>query len=141
MLAQAKGVVMRFELHTNGFFIDKEWCDLFKLFSVKVAITLAGPKVYHDQVRALSDGRSSFRRVIRGLGFLKEEKVDYHVKVVLHPSSSVSVLMRFLVETLKLKSFECVYPDIVEAKDLENLNRYALRLSSHWLLVCLICST
>jgi uncharacterized protein len=66
-------------LQTNGTLLTDEWCDFLKKYNFIVGISLDGPKEIHDRYRCDQQGNGTFDRVMRGLKFLQEHKVDYNV--------------------------------------------------------------
>ena len=64
---------------TNGTLINDDWCDLFKRWSVKVGVSIDGPRAVHDARRVDRSGRGTFDRVMRGIARLRQHEVPFHV--------------------------------------------------------------
>jgi uncharacterized protein len=58
-------------IHTNGVLLDEDFCELFAELGVKVGISLDGDRAANDRHRRYADGRSSYDKVIRGIGLLR----------------------------------------------------------------------
>jgi uncharacterized protein len=58
-------------IHTNGVLLNEEFCDLFAEQGVKVGISIDGDRAANDRHRRYADGRSSYDKVIRGIGLLR----------------------------------------------------------------------
>lgn len=64
---------------TNGTLINDDWCDLFKRWSVKVGVSIDGPREVHDACRVDRSERGTFDRVMRGISRLRQHEVPFHV--------------------------------------------------------------
>ncbi len=64
-------------VHTNGVLLDEKFLDLFEEMKVKVGVSLDGDRVANDRHRRYASGRSSYDRVIRGIGLLRERPSLY----------------------------------------------------------------
>ena len=58
-------------IHTNGVLLDEGFCELFAEQGVKVGISIDGDQAANDRHRRYADGRSSYAKVIRGIGLLR----------------------------------------------------------------------
>lgn len=87
-------------LQTNGMLIDAQWADFLAANGFLVGISIDGPEDLHDAYRVDAGGRGSFKRVLQGLGQLKEHGVEYNTLTVVgrrnvkHPKK----VYRFLKE-------------------------------------------
>lgn len=78
---------LRQNIQTNGTLITDEWCRLFKKWSVKIGLSIDGPKVIHDRHRVDRAKRGTFERVMRGISKLREHDVPFSViAVITHDS-------------------------------------------------------
>lgn len=77
-------------LETNATLLRKEWARFFKENEFKIGVSLDGPKEFHDRFRIYPDGRGSFDDVMRGVGALKEEGLDFSVICVVTQKSVAS---------------------------------------------------
>lgn len=66
-------------VQTNGTLLTDEMCALFAAHGVLVGISIDGPAPQHDAYRLDKRGRPTFDRVMRGLGRLRDQGVDYNV--------------------------------------------------------------
>jgi uncharacterized protein len=74
-------------LQTNGVLLSSRWCDLFRKWSVKVGVSVDGPRRINDEHRLTRHGRSTFERAIAGIRLLHSEAIPFHVISVLTESS------------------------------------------------------
>jgi uncharacterized protein len=88
-------------LQTNGILLDDEWCEFFTANSFLIGLSLDGPRELHDRYRVDKAGKSSFERVMRGLGFLKKHQTEFNTLTVVNRANSQQPLevYRFLKET------------------------------------------
>jgi uncharacterized protein len=61
-------------IHTNGVLLDEGFCELFAEHGVKVGISIDGDRGANDRHRRYADGRSSYDKVIRGIGLLRSAR-------------------------------------------------------------------
>src|SRR5216683_736580 len=61
-------------IHTNGVLLDDTFCELFAAKGIKVEVSLDGDRAANDRHRRYADGRSSYDKVIRGIGRLRDER-------------------------------------------------------------------
>ena len=59
-------------IHTNGVQLNEHFCELFAEHGVKVGISVDGDRDANDRHRRYADGRSSYDKVIRAIGLLRE---------------------------------------------------------------------
>ena len=52
-----------FVLQTNGVGLDEEWYRLFNELSIRVGVSIDGPKEYHDKYRVFHNGKGSYDEV------------------------------------------------------------------------------
>jgi uncharacterized protein len=70
-------------IQTNGVLIDDAWCSLFKRWSVRIGVSIDGPKVVHDAHRVDRSGHGTFDRVMRGIAKLREHGIPFTILTVL----------------------------------------------------------
>ena len=58
-------------IHTNGVLLDRNYCELFREYDVKVGISLDGDRAANDRHRLYRDGRSSYDKVVQALKLLR----------------------------------------------------------------------
>jgi uncharacterized protein len=74
-------------IQTNGTLLDDDWCAFFKEHNFLVGLSLDGPAHLHDRYRVDKGGQASFNRVMRGLSYLKEHKVDFNILTTVHAAT------------------------------------------------------
>lgn len=86
---EAEGAPTQFQHHfqTNAVLIDDDWCAFFRKWSVRVGISIDGPKVVHDAHRVDRAGRGTFDRVMSGIGKLREHEISFTAIGVLTPDA------------------------------------------------------
>lgn len=90
MQASLPGVKIGFRIQTNGVLINKEWCSIFKKYSVHVGLSIDGSREAHDMYRKDHAGNGSYDRVIRGAKLLKEELGYLNLVTVINVREPVS---------------------------------------------------
>ncbi len=85
---------------TNGVLLDDRWGEFLAQNRFLVGISIDGPERLHDRYRVDKGGAPSFRRVMRGLGYLRKHGVEYNTLTVVQRSNSRHPLevYRFLKE-------------------------------------------
>jgi uncharacterized protein len=66
-------------LQSNGTLLDAEWGRFLQQEQFLVGISIDGPASLHDISRLHRDGRGSHAEVLRGLGVLREQRVEHNV--------------------------------------------------------------
>ena len=61
-------------IHTNGVLLDEQFCEVFAEHAVKVGISIDGDRAANDRHRRYADGRSSYDKVIRAIGLLRDAR-------------------------------------------------------------------
>jgi uncharacterized protein len=72
------GVGLDLRIHSNGVRLDREFCDLFRKYSVKIGISLDGPKTANDLHRRFANGASSHHHVMSAVELLRGEYRDIY---------------------------------------------------------------
>ncbi|MFT4114270.1 cyclophane-forming radical SAM/SPASM peptide maturase GrrM/OscB [Silvibacterium sp.] len=67
------------QVQTNATLINDEWCELFQSASVKVGVSIDGPRDVHDAYRVDRSGKGTFDRCMHGISKLREHKVPFTV--------------------------------------------------------------
>ncbi len=67
---------------TNGILIDEEWAQFFAEHDFLIGISIDGPQFVHDQYRKTLKGAGSFDRVVAGLNWLKQYRVEFNTMTV-----------------------------------------------------------
>ncbi len=85
---------------TNGVLLDDAWCEFLAGSGFLVGLSIDGPQELHDHYRVDKGGQPTFKRVMRGLGFLKKHGVEFNTLTVVqrHNSQRPLEVYRFLKE-------------------------------------------
>lgn len=75
-------------IQTNGTLIDAEWARFFREHNFLVGISIDGPRDVHDRYRVDKGQQPTFDKVLRGLGHLREQGVEYNVLTTLHAGNA-----------------------------------------------------
>jgi uncharacterized protein len=63
-------------IQTNAIAVDEEWIELFKLGSMRVSLSIDGPKNIHDIARIDKIGNGTYDRVITSIQKLKQAGIE-----------------------------------------------------------------
>ena len=87
-------------LQTNGTLIDDKWGQFLSEHKFLVGLSLDGPRELHDHHRVDKGNAPTFDRVMRGLGKLKENNVEFNTLTAVnrHNSQYPLEVYRFLKE-------------------------------------------
>lgn len=85
---------------TNGILLDDRWGELLAQNRFLVGLSIDGPQDLHDHYRVDKGGQPTFKRVMRGLGYLKKHGVEFNTLTVVqgHNSRQPLEVYRFLKE-------------------------------------------
>ncbi|MGB6909683.1 MAG: radical SAM protein, partial [Methyloceanibacter sp.] len=81
--AEAAPTLFQHHFQTNGMLINDDWCELFKRWSVRIGVSIDGPKEIHDAYRVDRSNRGTYDRVMRGVAKLQEHEIPFTVIGVL----------------------------------------------------------
>jgi len=73
---------------TNGILLNDEWCEFFKENNFLIGLSIDGPESLHDRYRKAKGGQGTYKKVIKGLDFLKKHHVDFNTLTVLQKDNS-----------------------------------------------------
>lgn len=68
---------------TNGILLNEDWIELIRKYSIKVGVSLDGPKEIHDLKRKTRSGIGTFDLVMKGIQLLKQNNIAFSVIAVL----------------------------------------------------------
>lgn len=87
-------------LQTNGVLLDDAWAGFLAENRFLVGVSIDGPRELHDAYRVDKGGRATFDRVMRGIGVLKQHKVEFNTLTTVHRANAEHPLAvyRFLKE-------------------------------------------
>jgi len=77
----------RHTIQTNGTLLDEEWAAFFEEHDFLVGLSIDGPQEMHDAYRVNKGGRGSFDEVMRGLGHLRETRVEWNALTTIHAAN------------------------------------------------------
>ena len=80
----ANGHIVDNCIQTNGTLITEEWCAFLKEHHWLVGVSLDGPREIHDLFRKDRQGRGSFDKVMRGIGWLNRYGVEWNAMAVVN---------------------------------------------------------
>ena len=66
-------------LQTNGTLLSREWAEFFHRHNFLLGVSLDGPRDIHDKYRKDRGGQPTFDRVMRGIGLLLGEGVEFNL--------------------------------------------------------------
>jgi uncharacterized protein len=72
---------------TNGTLITEQWCDFIHERGLRIGVSVDGPEFIHDRHRKTRSGEGTWKRVVRGIGMLRERHIPFHVISVLTADS------------------------------------------------------
>ncbi len=75
-------------LQTNGTLLNKEWAKFLAAERFEVGLSIDGSFRLHDTIRVDKAGRSTHRKVVAGLNYLREEGIDPDILCTLTSKSS-----------------------------------------------------
>ncbi|HEX5410233.1 MAG TPA: anaerobic sulfatase-maturation protein [Terriglobia bacterium] len=96
----ADGKKIENAFQTNGVLLDGHWCEFLSNNRFLVGLSIDGPEKLHDHYRVDKGGQPTFKRVMRGLGYLKKHGVEFNTLTVVqrHNSHHPLEVYRFLRE-------------------------------------------
>ena len=68
---------IRFSIQTNGTLLTKEHINVFKKYNVSIGISLDGYNEEMNKYRIYSNGKNSFKIIMKKIEILKNEKVKF----------------------------------------------------------------
>lgn len=85
---------------TNGVLLDDDWGEFLSKNAFLVGLSIDGPEKFHDHYRVDKGGQPTFKRLMRGLGYLKKHGVEFNTLTVVqrHNSRHPMEVYRFLRE-------------------------------------------
>jgi uncharacterized protein len=76
------GLRLRHHFQTNGTLLTDDWCALIKAWSVRIGVSLDGPREVHDRHRRDRSGRGTFDRTLSGVRRLQAHGIPFSVLAV-----------------------------------------------------------
>jgi uncharacterized protein len=78
-----KQLPFKHSIQTNGTLINQAWCDLIKQHDVRMGVSLDGPDFIHNAHRKTRTGLGTHESTMRGISYLKRNRIDFSVIAVL----------------------------------------------------------
>jgi uncharacterized protein len=75
-------------VQTNGTLLDDDWCSFFAEHGFLVGLSIDGPEEFHDAYRVDKGGKPTFRKVMRGLEFLRKHETEFNTLTVVNRQNS-----------------------------------------------------
>lgn len=96
----ADGKTIHNAFQTNGVLLDERWGAFLAENGFLVGLSIDGPQEFHDAYRVDKGDRSTFDRVVRGIGHLKANNVSFNTLTCVNRKNSPHPLKvyRFLKE-------------------------------------------
>ena len=115
----ANGKRIHNAFQTNGVLLDDRWGNFLAQNRFLVGISIDGPEELHDTYRVDKGGQPTFRRVLRGIEVLRQNRVEFNTLTTVHRGNSSRPLevYSFLKE---MGSIVMQFIPIVERASLEN---------------------
>jgi uncharacterized protein len=85
-------------IQTNGTLLNSAWADFFLKHSVRVGLSVDGPKEIHDKARVDFEGRGSYARVKAGAKILRDARVPFGILSVVQFGVDPLVCHKSLVD-------------------------------------------
>ncbi|WP_246586559.1 anaerobic sulfatase maturase [Cytobacillus gottheilii] len=92
-----RNTIISNSIQTNGTLLNAEWASFFKEYNFLVGVSLDGPEDINDARRVTGSGKGSYKRIMRGIEYLKEANADFNILTVLHENNITRAadLMKF----------------------------------------------
>ncbi len=71
-------------LQTNGILLNERWVEFFQQYRFLLGVSVDGPEAIHDQRRVDRGNQGSFKRVMRGIDYLRRSHVEFNILTVVH---------------------------------------------------------
>ena len=84
----ANGKKIENGFQTNGVLLNDTWCRFFYDNNFLIGISIDGPENLHDKYRVYKGGQPSFRKVMKGINYLKRNKVEFNTLTVVNKENS-----------------------------------------------------
>ncbi len=74
----SNGKTIENSFQTNGTRLNDEWCRFFAENKILVGISIDGEEHNHDHFRKTRGGKTTFRQVMKGIGLLHKNNVEFN---------------------------------------------------------------
>ena len=86
-----KGVMIQNVIQTNGYELDEEWCEFFKINNFLVGVSLDGIKKTHDKFRKNKQGADTYFEIVNHIGILEQKGVDFNILTVVNNETATKI--------------------------------------------------
>lgn len=98
-----KNIKVNLALQTNGYVLDKEWCDFLAKNHFLVGLSVDGIKATHDAYRKDAQGKDTYLHTLQAAQMLKEAGVDFNILTVVNGKTAPKI--RRIYENYKKLGF------------------------------------
>ena len=81
------GMQVTNSFQTNTTLVDDEWAEFFRENRFLIGVSIDGPEHLHNRYRKDRSGKGTFDKVMAGLEYLKEHKVEFNTLTVVQRSN------------------------------------------------------
>ena len=85
---QKPGTSILNTIQTNGLLLDDAWCEFLRQNYFLVGLSLDGPRVMHDVYRVDKGGQPTFDKVMRAVGLLLRNHVEFNILTTVHTANA-----------------------------------------------------
>lgn len=85
------GVSISNAFQTNGFLLNKEWCQLFHDNHFLIGVSVDGTKVQHDRYRHDKNGNPTYDKVRASIRMLDDYQVEYNILTVINKATALCI--------------------------------------------------
>lgn len=117
---------------TNGILIDREWAEILKRYDVSVSVSVDGPPDIHDAYRVDFKGKGTHADTVRGIAQLRAVGIEPGLISVCNPATDPRRILAYVVDELKIDSFDILPPDATHLDDPPPIADYFIALFDEW---------
>lgn len=78
------GISVYNAFQTNGYLIDKKWCEFFRDHGFLVGVSIDGTKEIHDAYRHHKSGHPTYEKVVEATKLMDQYHVNYNILTVVN---------------------------------------------------------
>ena len=78
------GIQVTNALQTNGYMIDKQWCEFFAEHNFLIGVSIDGVKETHDLYRRSKEGKETYERIVKSIETMERYGVEYNILTVVN---------------------------------------------------------
>ncbi len=98
-----KNLKINHTFQTNGYILDRGWCEFFAENHFLVGLSLDGIRPTHDAYRKDAHGKDTYFQILHGAELLKEAGVDFNILTVVNGKTAPRI--RRIYEQYKKQGF------------------------------------